>query len=157
MLDCDMMPFEPDIIVTTPEPIRVALVADAMLQIDDQMLPIVERQLKRYMVGMRCPIGLLITPERIRLYRDLYTSESEDSVERIGEYPAGGIFGKKSWDDEASFADEAQAWLDRLNEESSRRTLPKTLRDAVEENLLPELTRGPVRAAGPRGHLHGIT
>ena len=28
-----------------------------------------EQQLKRYMFGMRCPLGLLVTPERMRLLR----------------------------------------------------------------------------------------
>ena len=64
--------FRPDIIVTTQE--GVSLVVEAKLTMPN--LERTEEQLKQYMVGMQCPVGLLITPERMWLYRDSYTSRS---------------------------------------------------------------------------------
>jgi PD-(D/E)XK nuclease superfamily len=55
------MAFEPDIIVTGPEPAEIALVAEVKTSsrsIDDS-----ERQLKNYMAAVSAPVGLLIAPE----------------------------------------------------------------------------------------------
>ena len=45
-----------------------------------QNLDRTEAQLKQYMVRMQCPIGMLITPERMWLYRDTYTTRAPDSI-----------------------------------------------------------------------------
>lgn len=83
------MAFSPDIIVTggtgedTP---RILLMAEAKryptIRKEDEF------QLKSYMVHMRCPIGLLVTPNAIEVFRDTYTAHSESSVERVGSFPA---------------------------------------------------------------------
>jgi hypothetical protein len=150
------MRFAPDIFVTTPELFRLVLVADAILKLQDQVLPEVEIQLEKYMAERRCSIGLLVTPERVRIYRNFYTGDAEKSVEIVGEYPVSGLFGNKTWLDEASFANDVQTWLDRLKEEPRWRALPQPLRGAVEENILPELARGQVRASASRMNLRGV-
>ena len=76
------MAFQPDIIVTTPD--SVSLVVEAKVTLPN--LERTEEGLKQYMVGMQCPVGLLITPERMWLYRDSYTSRSPESVEFVGEF-----------------------------------------------------------------------
>jgi hypothetical protein len=45
-------------------------------------LPHTEVALKQYMVGMQYPFGLLITPEKGWVYRDLYFSLSPESVKK---------------------------------------------------------------------------
>ena len=66
------MAFEPDIIITTPGG-RI-MVIEAKVAMTD--LPHTEEALKRYMVGMQYPFGLLITPEKGWVYRDSYSSFS---------------------------------------------------------------------------------
>jgi hypothetical protein len=150
------MRFIPDIIVTTPELFRLVLVADTLLKLQDKVLPEVEIQLEKYMAERNCAIGLLVTPERVRIYRNHYMSDAEESVEIVGEYPVHGLFGNKTWHDEGSFATDVQMWLDRLKEEPRWRALPQPLRDAVEENILPELDRGEVRASASRMNLRCV-
>jgi hypothetical protein len=60
------MSFQPDIIVTTVD--GISLVAEAKLALPN--FEHTEEDLKKYMVGMQCPVGLLITPDRMWLYRD---------------------------------------------------------------------------------------
>ncbi len=79
------MAFEPDIIVTGPEPSEIALIAEVKtspLSIDES-----ERQLKNYMAAIGSPVGILVTPEHLRIYHDQYLrlpsiqlSESESST-----------------------------------------------------------------------------
>src|SRR6185369_14768883 len=79
------MPFQPDILVTSAdESSGVTLVIEAKVHLPD--LDRTEAQLEQYMVRMQCPIGMLITPERMWLYRDSYTTRAPDSIRRIGEY-----------------------------------------------------------------------
>lgn len=84
------MSFAPDIVVTAADSPRMLLIVETKLRSRDRAQE--ESQLKSYMLHMRCPIGLFITPEEIVLYRDTYTAHSEQSVKRVGAYPS-----PKSW------------------------------------------------------------
>src|SRR5579871_4380360 len=78
------MAFEPDIVVTGPEASEVALVVEVKTSsraIDDS-----ERRLKSYMADVGSPVGLLVTPERILVYRDQYLPSLEDSIKKVGEF-----------------------------------------------------------------------
>jgi hypothetical protein len=66
------MPFEPDILINTPAG-RV-MVIEAKVAMHD--FPRTEEALKQYMVDMQYPFGLLVTPEKVRVYRDSYSSLS---------------------------------------------------------------------------------
>jgi hypothetical protein len=46
--------------------------------------------------------------------------------------------------------DAVQNWLEGLTDESAVAALPSGLRDAVEEHVIPALSRGRLRAARPR-------
>jgi hypothetical protein len=82
------MAFEPDIIVTGPDgPI---MVIEAKVALKD--LPRTEEALKRYMVAMQYPFGLLITPEQGWVYRDSYSSLSPTSVERVEAFDSAIIW-----------------------------------------------------------------
>src|SRR5438552_12790771 len=82
------MAFEPDIIITTPDG-RI-MVIEAKVAMND--LPRTEEALKRYMVAMQYPFGLLITPEKGWVYRDSYASLSPASVQRVEEFDSTQIW-----------------------------------------------------------------
>lgn len=140
------MAFQPDIVVTTPGEPSVTLVVEAKTTLPN--LERTEEGLKQYMVLMQCPTGLLITPERMWLYRDFYTSRSPQSVRLVGEFNL-----KPLWDhppaQEARFGTFVQHWLEDLATQPTE-GLPDELRDAVREHILPAVMSGEVRAAHPR-------
>lgn len=65
---CEIMAFEPDIVVTGPEPSEIALVVE--VKASSRAIGESERQLKSYMAAVRSPVGLLVTPDWLRIYRD---------------------------------------------------------------------------------------
>src|SRR5215469_1434872 len=71
----------PDILVTAPDSPQIFLVVEAKFTAED--LGGVESALERYMVKVGAPVGLLVTPRSIGIYRNHYTGTSEESVERI--------------------------------------------------------------------------
>lgn len=148
------MPAQADIIVTSPDSTEVNLVVEAKLRFTD--FPEAERQLKHYMLQVRCPLGILISPERLWIYRDRFTSNSEESVERLGEF---GIAGLHPFDPvpamadskaaAAAFEDAVQDWLESLPSSNTRGLEPK-LRTAIDHYIVPAIENGIVGAAGPR-------
>jgi hypothetical protein len=146
------MAFGPDIIVTDPESSDIALVVEAETSLHD--LESLERQLKKYMAGMRCPVGLIVTPEQLRLYRNRYLSSSEDTAELVGAFDVHDVLNYKRPGDGRGDAFEfegfVQAWLEGLSSEAGLRELPAELRRAVEWYISPAVSQGDVRAAHPR-------
>lgn len=152
---CRQMAFEPDIIVTESEDSEIALVVEVKTAIHD--FERTERELKEYMVGRRCPIGILVSPERLWLYRDRYLSSSADSVVKVTEFDVSGLLrfapsgsGRNS---ALAFETEVQSWLESLSTEASLRELPAEARSAVELCIVPAISRGLVRAGHPRSSL----
>jgi len=151
-----VMPFEPDIIVTRRDAPDLALVVEVKDQRAD--VQTTERQLRRYMFGMGCPVGMLVTPRTLRLYRDRYTEYGEASVEFVGEFPIEGLFAADVTVARASGAatpgfdleNAVQSWLERLADGAKVSALPEPLRRALEEHVLPAIEHGEVRAARPR-------
>ena len=139
------MAFQPDILITTPE--GIALVVETKVTLTD--LERTEQDLKEYMVRMSCPIGLLITPDRMWLYRDFYTTRSPESVQRIGEYNAKLLWKHTLPQAGTEFELFVQQWLEDLAKQPTTE-LPKELREALREYILPAVTSGDVRSAHPR-------
>jgi len=148
------MPAQADIIVTSPDSTEVNLVVEAKLRFPD--FAAAERQLKHYMLQIRCPLGILISPERLWIYRDQFTSNSEESIERLGEFataglvpfqPASSITDPKAA--AAAFEDAVQDWLESLPS-SNTRGLERKLRSAIDHYIVPAIENGIVGAAGPR-------
>jgi hypothetical protein len=157
------MPFSPDIIVTGEDTPKTLLVVEARL--NPRILKEDESQLKSYMLHMRCPIGLLVTPDVIEVFRDNYTAHSENSVERVGSFPA-----PKDWDifrvphhgsnskDPADthlgfhFEETVKSWLEQLAASPSAflKEFPKETRETLTDYVVPALTQGVVRSSGPR-------
>ncbi len=84
------MPAKLDIIVSSPDSTEVKLVVEAKLQTPN--IQETEHQLKNFMLQLRCPLGLLVSPLRLWVYLDRFTSYSEDSIERLGEFNIEGLF-----------------------------------------------------------------
>ncbi len=153
------MSFSPDIIVTGEDTPRILLAAEAKLS-----RPISkedETRLKTYMLQMRCPIGLLITPDVVEVFRDTYTAHSEISVVRVASFPS-----PNSWQNfksshqgeprpELRFEQAVKSWLEELASIPSifLSQSPKETREALSDYVLPALTQGVVRSTGPRESL----
>lgn len=153
------MSFSPDIIVTGEDTPRILLAAEAKLS-----RPISkedETRLKTYMLQMRCPIGLLITPDVVEVFRDTYTAHSEISVVRVASFPS-----PNTWQNfkvshqgeprpELRFEQAVKSWLEELASIPSifLSQSPKETREALSDYVLPALTQGVVRSTGPRESL----
>jgi hypothetical protein len=144
------MAFGPDIIVTDPKGSDVALVVEAKTNLRD--LESSERQLKRYMTGTLCPVGLIVTPQQLRLYRNQYVSE--ESIELVGTFDVRDVLNyKRSGDglyDAFEFEGFVQAWLEGLGSEAGLQGLPAELRRVAQWYISPAVSEGAVRAAHPR-------
>jgi len=155
------MPFSPDIIVTGEDTPRILLAAEAKLSRTIRKED--EAQLKTYMLHMRCPIGLLVTPDVIEVFRDTYTAHSEDSVEHVASFAP-----PRTWDIfkarhhgttethlELRFEEAVKSWLEQLGTSPSAylNESPKDAREALKDYILPALTQGVVRSTGPRESL----
>jgi hypothetical protein len=68
--------FRPDVIVRGTDRPQPRLAVGIRTRSDD--LDQAARQLRQYMVGEACPLGLLVTPERTHVYQKTY-SETPDS------------------------------------------------------------------------------
>ena len=69
----------PDIIVTSTDSPRV-LIAVAALQHNTAMESAAHR-LRHYMAKMSCPVGLLVLPEELYIYRNRYTGADEKAID----------------------------------------------------------------------------
>lgn len=157
------MLYSPDIIVTGYETPEILLVAEVKLL--NGRRTEAESRLKMYMLQMRCPTGLLVTPDVIDVYRDRYIGHSASSVERVGTFAA-----PKDWDsfksashglgrnavhDPMRFEETVKSWLVLLANSPSEylKELPKDVRDLLKNYVIPALTLGDVRLSGPRESL----
>jgi len=140
------MAFEPDVVITDHE--GITLVVEAKVTLKN--LPRTEQELKQYMVRMRCPIGLLITPEHMWLYRDFYTVDSGQSVQRVGEFDVAKLWHRRPPAQGVAFEAFVQQWLEDLVTEYPNRELPKELNEALGEYILPAVATGDIQAAHAR-------
>jgi hypothetical protein len=152
--------FQPDLIVTSSDGTELLLVVTVGR--DEADRPYVEDSLKQYMLATNCPVGLLVVPNRLWIYRNRYRSAPEQSIEMIGP------FVHYSWPKDSlprSFADtspqavrasldpfvqEVRRWLGSFHTPGALNALNADLRSAVGEHLLPVLTEGQIRAGVPR-------
>lgn len=146
------MAFQPDIIVSGPEPSEISMVVEVKTfsrSIDDA-----ERQLKSYMAAVRAPVGLLVTPEQLRIYRDRYLPSSDDSIAKVGEFNLENLLvfeeSGSAKADALGFERQVQSWLETLSTDSGIGDLPSELRKAAEMYIIPALTHGSVRSGHPR-------
>ncbi len=145
------MPAQADIIVSSPDSTEVKLVVEAKLETPN--LRETEHQLKNFMLQLRCPLGLLVSPHRLWVYLDRFTSYSEESIELLGEFNIEGLikFHLPATGGGVAFENAVQAWLEDLSNDTARSQVenPK-LREIINHYILPAIETGIVRAAGPR-------
>ena len=139
------MAFEPDILINTSDG-RV-MVIEAKVALND--LPRTEEALKRYMVGMQYPFGLLITPDKGWLYRDSYGSLSPTSVKQVEEFDSARMWRNDPPRQGVDFEAFVQQWIENLADFPPD-SLPPQLKDVVQSYVLPAIAAGEVRAAHPR-------
>lgn len=151
------MAFEPDIVVLGPEASEIAMVVEAKMRtpsMSRRSIDDTERQLMAYMAAVRSPVGLLVTPEILRVYRDQYLPSQDGSVVRVGEFNATGLFrtepDAKGSAAALAFEREVQSWLENLATESGLRQLTPELRRVYQQYLAPALAQGVVRSGHPR-------
>ena len=145
------MPAQADIIVSSPDSTEVKLVVEAKLETPNPRE--IEHQLKNFMLQLRCPLGLLVSPKRLWVYLDRFTSYSEESIELLGEFNIKGLikFHLPATGGGVAFENAVQAWLEDLSNDTARSQVqdPK-LREIINHYILPAVETGIVRAAGPR-------
>jgi hypothetical protein len=150
------MPLGPDIVVTRPDSPDVLLAAEVKLgrsvpEISTPSAPSgAEAQLKEYMVRSNCAVGMLVTIDSVRFYRNRYTRRDPFAVELVGqcrtEQLLGTLAGRIS---EAYLVERVERWLESL-QRSAIATWPAEVDEAIESSVIPAVLGGVVRAAGPR-------
>jgi hypothetical protein len=150
------MPLGSDIVVTRPDSPDVLLVAEVKLgrAIPGSSTPAAtstaEAQLKEYMVRSNCAVGMLVTLDFTRIYRNRYTRRDPGAVETPGECRTEQLLGAlPGLVSEAYLVERVEQWLESLQRSDSR-TWPAEVHEAIESSVLPAVLGGMVRAAGPR-------
>lgn len=102
------------------------------------------RQMKSFMAGNHCPVGLFVTPQQTRIFRDSYESYEADSVLEVGRYPTAKLLGlEKVPMNERALVDAVAFWLEQLSSGSAD-SLREEVRDDVSLRLLHSVTGGRV-------------
>jgi hypothetical protein len=142
------MPFEPDIIVTAGDPPESLLVVQVVAS--DADLGRVESELKRYMFGMQFPVGLVITPETVRVYRDSYTSYAPESVVKVDEFSLPEELRSASRSPGPWFERAVVYWLEDLQALFRRSSDPQGVRESLLMHVRPAIVGGKVRISHPQ-------
>jgi len=144
------MPFTPDVIVTTDySPGTIALVAEAkgaMANLDEAA-----GQLKEYMLLMGCPVGIIFTPQVLRIYKYRFLGRTQDSIELIGEFPSSDLLETRKPEAGLDSAVESNlvGWLDELAHTGEAAVSDQRLKSAISEYILPAVSGGRVSVVHP--------
>lgn len=149
---CESVVFEPDIVALDTEIQEFVLVVE--VKTTKTEFGFVERQLKEYMAAMHCPVGLIVTPERLWIYRDRYQGPREESIIQVGTFDVAGVFkfepSETPQNAESAFQNRVQEWLENLGTEAGISALPDDLRHAAQLCILPAVSHGAIRAGHAR-------
>jgi hypothetical protein len=140
------MSSELDIVVTEADGWEKTLAVEVKASLSEEARRAGEAHLKRYMKGMRCPTGLLVTPDEFWLYRDTFRGRDESSIETIGRFSLGRVLGPKPAQSEGLEL-KVLEWLESLRSSVARSRLPPETKAVIEEHILPLLEGGEVGAA----------
>lgn len=142
------MAFTPDVIVTSPDSYSVTLIGEARRE--GANLEETSKPLKNYMLRMRCPVGIVFTPHTLRIYKDRFTGQSEDSIAMVGEFPGKDLFKAAPANASENAIGAAMVqWLDELARTGQIRVSDPTLKSAIDEYILPAVSGGLVSMAHP--------
>ena len=144
------MAFAPDVIVTTDySPATIALVGEAKgatANLDEAAL-----QLKEYMLLMGCPVGIIFTPQVLRIYRYRFLGRTQDSIELVGDFPSGELLETRGPVTRPGSVVESTlvGWLDELANTGQVAVSDQRLRSAINEHILPAVSGGRVSIVHP--------
>jgi hypothetical protein len=144
------MAFIPDVIVTTDySPGIIALVGEAKgatANLDKAAL-----QLKEYMLRTGCPVGVIFTPQVLRVYKYRFVGRTEDPIELVGDFPSGELLETRGPVAESESAVESSlfGWLDDLAHTGQAAVSDQRLKSAINEHILPAVSGGRVSIAHP--------
>ncbi len=145
------MAFTPDVIVTTDySPATIALVGEAKgttANLDEAAL-----QLKEYMLLMGCPVGIIFTPQVLRIYKYRFLGRTQDPIELVGDFPPGELLEAREPLAGAESAVESTlvGWLDELAHAGQVAVSDQRLKSAINEHILPAVSGGRVSIVHPR-------
>jgi hypothetical protein len=145
------MAFTPDVIVTTDySPATIALVGEvkgATANLDEAAL-----QLKEYMLQMGCPVGIIFTPQALRIYKYRFLGRTQDSIELVGDFPSGEILEalEPVARTESAVESTLVGWLDELAHTGQAAVSDQRLKSAINEHILPAVSGGRVSVVHPR-------
>jgi hypothetical protein len=146
------MAFHPDIVVTGPDSSRVLIAVEA--RTNEREFRSLAEDIRTYLLRMSCPLGLLVFPDKLWLYRNTYSGADESSIEELGPYrmpPAVLRFrGIDCAIEPRQFEASVQHWLQELADRQEFLHVSPELQAALEAYVLPSLASGEIRAAGPR-------
>jgi hypothetical protein len=128
----------------------IKLVVEAKLRAET--IHDIETQLKRYMLAMSCPVGLLVTPNEVSIYKDTYVNRTESSIERLGPYrvPPDWIVARAAKTaSPLEFEKAVGEWLERVTRSEALRGFPAPAIDAFESLVVPALADGLIQGSGP--------
>jgi len=140
----------PDVIVTADySPATIVLVAEAKEatgNLDEAALP-----LKHYMLQMSCPVGIIFTPQVLRIYKNRFLGRSEDSIQMVGDFPSSELFKSRqpAAGVESALKSALIQWLDELAATGQVRVNDPRLKLAIGEYILPAVSGGFVSIAHP--------
>ena len=140
----ESMAFVADVVVMARDVPDVLLIAEVKRTIGD--IGTAEAQLRQYMLARRCSLGLLVTPEHTRIYRDTFANFTEGSVQLVGEFSTAEVLNVDiAPPDERGLREAVREWLDRMAA-SWPSALPRTdaARAPVVQYLVPEVADGRV-------------
>lgn len=142
------MNFTPDLIVTPPDSSSVTLVAE--VKTTSTNLEEKAELLKRYMRLMSCPVGILLTPKKLRIYKDRFLGHSPESIQAVGEFSPKDLRIPADASQSESLLELALfRWLDELAQATEIRVRDPKLKSAVEEYILPAVSGGVVSIPRP--------
>jgi hypothetical protein len=149
------MPFVPDIVVTGTDTPKVLVAVEAKTEETDFRRAATE--VREYLFRMSSPVGLLVFPQRLWIFRNTYSGADEKAVEQLGPYELPDAVWKNAGVDPQSkgyhFEASVQALLEHLAATHEIQNASPQLVSALETYVLPSLSFGIVRAAGPRPSL----
>lgn len=145
------MAFHPDIVVLSSESPQILLAVEAKtMEADAANL---SNQLKQYLLRMSCPLGLIVYPGSVSLYRNEFSALGAESIREVGTFrfrvPPWGVR-ELEQGGERDFERRVQTWLEQLARTSEVSAGSPEMKIAFENYVLPALSGARIRAAGPR-------
>lgn len=136
--------FHADIVVMASDSPELALVVEVKVGAFDR--PVVEQQLRAYMLARRCSVALLVTPDTTWVYKDTFSEFDPRAIVVAAELATGALLGLDNVPEDGVGLEQAvYGWLERLAASwPSALPVAEVARTAVVEHLVPEVAEGRV-------------